>query len=152
MPTHSEMRKMPFLARDMYDLVADIESYPRFLPWCAAARIRSRQPSNCGEKVDADLVIAFKAFRETFRSRVELREDALEICIEYLDGPLERMESQWNFRPLPNGDCRVEFQVDYRFRTGLFNKLVKLVFHHVTHRVVQAFEERARKVYGQSGH
>ena len=91
MPKHSETKRLPYTAEQMYALVADVGSYPQFLPWCSAARIRSRQPQPEGEIIEADLVISFKVFRERFGSRVTLFPDALKIETEYLDGPFRYM-------------------------------------------------------------
>ena len=132
----------------MYELVADIESYPEFLPWCSAARVRSRARFDDVERVDADLVISFKAFRERFRSLVDLDPASLRIRVSYLDGPLEHLESRWDFTPIASDGCVVEFNVEFRFKTGILNSLARLIFHHVTHRVVHAFEKRAMEIYG----
>ena len=93
MPVHSETRKLPYSADQMYDLVADISAYPQFLPWCSAARIRSRTTQGECETVEADLVISFKVFRESFASRVELWNMAKKIDTQYLEGPFKHMKS-----------------------------------------------------------
>ncbi|MEY8840105.1 type II toxin-antitoxin system RatA family toxin, partial [Cribrihabitans sp. XS_ASV171] len=103
MPTHSETRHLPYTAQQMYDLVADVGRYPEFLPWCAAARIRSRRPEGAAEVMEADLVISFKVFRERFGSRVVLYPDEKKIDTEYLDGPFRDMKSNWAFADLPEG-------------------------------------------------
>ena len=92
MTTHSEQQTLPYSARQMYDLVADVAAYPQFLPWTAAARIRSRTPVEGGEVLEADLVISFKVFRERFGSRVTLRPDQMRIDTEYLDGPFRYLK------------------------------------------------------------
>lgn len=132
----------------MFALIGDVQAYPEFLPWCAAARIRSRREIEGGEALDAELVISFKVFRERFGSRAELRRDALEIDVSYLDGPFKRMENQWRFRPAPGGGCDVSFHVDFEFRSRTLERLIGLVFHEAMTRVVKAFEQRARALYG----
>ena len=149
MPSHAETRVLPYDARQMYDLVADVASYPEFLPWCAAARIRARTPlPEGGEEMLADLVISFKVFRERFGSRVRLFPDARRIETEYLDGPFKYMRSTWEFRDLGEGTCEVDFDVDFEFRNIILQKAIGLVFNEAMHRIVRAFEARAQALYG----
>ncbi len=147
MPKHHETRRLPYTADQMYALVADIESYPKFLPWNAAARIRSRQPIEGGELIEADLVISFKVFRERFGSRVTLLPEAAKILTEYLDGPFRHMRSTWAFRPAGEG-CEVEFFVDFELRNAILQGIVGVVFNDAMQRVVRAFERRAAELYG----
>ncbi|ALG90312.1 MULTISPECIES: type II toxin-antitoxin system RatA family toxin [Actibacterium] len=149
MPTHSETRKLPYSAAQMYDLVADVAAYPDFLPWTAAARIRSRSPIPGGEVMEADLVISFKVFREKFGSRVTLWPEAQRIDTEYLDGPFRHMKSTWAFRDLDEGGCEVDFFVDFEFRNRILQGVIGVVFHEAMLRVVKAFESRAAQLYGQ---
>ena len=147
MPTHSETRKLPFDAQQMYDLVADVGRYPEFLPWTAAARVRSVAPQANGSKImDADLVISFKLFRERFRSRVVLWPDDLKIDTEYLDGPFKHMKSNWAFTQTDDG-CEISFFVDFEFRNLLLQKAAGLFFYEAMQRIVRAFEERAHHLY-----
>lgn len=140
---------MPYSARQMYDLVADVASYPEFLPWTAAARVRKVTPRADGARVmEADLVISFKVFRERFGSRVTLWEDEGRIETEYLDGPFRYMRSNWRFEEA-DGGCRVHFDVDFAFRNRLLQSAAELFFHEAMKRVVQAFENRAKDLYGQ---
>lgn len=139
----------------MYDLVADIDKYPQFLPWNSAARIRSRQTRPDGaEEIAADLVISFKVFREKFGSRVVLwPEDAngrLKIDTEYLDGPFKYMRSGWSFKDRPEGGCHVDFYVDFEFKNAILQRLIGVVFNEAMRRIVRAFEDRARKLYGET--
>ncbi len=136
----------------MYDLVADIESYPQFLPWNSAARIRSRETRSDGaEEIAADLVISFKVFRERFGSRVVLwpedDQGRLKIDTEYLDGPFRYMRSGWTFCDRAGGGCHVEFFVDFEFKNMILQRLIGVVFHEAMSRIVRAFEDRARKLY-----
>jgi coenzyme Q-binding protein COQ10 len=103
MPTHRETKAMPYTAQQMYDLVGDVQSYPKFLPWNAAARIRSREDMGDHEVMLADLVISFKVFREKFGSKVVLWSADKKIDTEYLDGPFKYMKSWWQFRDLDAG-------------------------------------------------
>ena len=148
MPSHSETRQMPYSAQQMYDLVADVASYPDFLPWTAAARVRSVTPREDGAEVmEADLVISFKLFREKFGSRVTLWPEDLAIDTEYLDGPFKYMQSEWRFRDVEGG-CEVGFLVDFEFRNLLLQKAAGLFFFEAMQRVVRAFEARAHELYG----
>lgn len=132
----------------MYDLVADVARYPEFLPWTAAARIRSVTPREDGARImDADLVISFKLFRERFRSRVTLWPGELKIDTEYLDGPFKHMQSNWVFTGAEGG-CNVAFFVDFEFRNKLLQKAAGLFFYEAMQRIVRAFEERAHELYG----
>ena len=148
MPTHSETRELPYTAQQMYDLVADVASYPDFLPWTAAARIKSREDKGDHEVMDADLVISFKVFRERFTSRVVLWPEAKKIDTEYLDGPFKFMKSNWHFEDAPNGGCKVHFFVDFEFKNMVLQKIIGVVFNEAMQRVVRAFEKRAAALYG----
>ena len=149
MPTHRETKRLRYEARQMYDLVADVASYPEFLPWCAAARVRSVEPmADGGEEMLADLVISFKVFRERFGSRVRLYRDEMRIETEYLDGPFKYMQSTWEFSDAGEGACDVTFFVDFEFRNFVLQKAIGLVFNEAMLRIVRAFEERARALYG----
>jgi coenzyme Q-binding protein COQ10 len=146
MPCHSETKRLPYTADQMFGLVADVESYPKFLPWNSAARIRSRQPVDGGEVLEADLVISFKVFRERFGSRVTLWPEARKIDTEYLDGPFKYLRSTWAFREAPGG-CDVEFMVDFEFKNAILQKIIGVVFNEAMLRVVRAFERRADELY-----
>jgi coenzyme Q-binding protein COQ10 len=149
LPKHSEKRVLPYSADQMFDLIADIPSYPEFLPWCAAARIRSVTPIGPqGSQVDADLVISFKLFREKFGSRVFLFPDEGRIDVEYLDGPFRFLNNHWVFRPLSPDSCEVDFHVDFEFRSAIMQALIGMVFAEAMQRIVRAFEERASELYG----
>jgi len=139
---------MPYTARQIYDLVADVARYPEFLPWTAAARIRSRTPIDGGEEMQADLVISFKVFRERFGSRVQLFPEDGVIDTAYLDGPFKHMESRWTIKPAEDGGCVVDFHVDFEFRNPMLQKIIGVVFDQAMRRVVGAFEARAKALYG----
>lgn len=148
MPKHHEIKTLPYSATQMYDLVADVASYPEFLPWNSAARIRSRAPIEGGEVMEADLVISFKVFRERFASRVMLFPGEKRIETEYLDGPFRHMKSTWRFRDAPGGSCEVEFFVDFEFRNAILQSIIGIVFNDAMQRIVRAFERRAAVLYG----
>ena len=147
MPSHSETRKLPYTAQEMYDLVADVERYPEFLPWTAAARIRSREDIGDHEVMLADLVVSFKVFRERFGSRVALWPATRRIETEYIDGPFSHMRSTWVFREAGDG-CEVKFDVDFEFRNKLLQRAAGLFFYEAMQRIVRAFEARAAALHG----
>lgn len=146
MPTHSETRVLPYSAQQMYDLVADVARYPEFLPWCAAARIRSRTPDGATEVMLADLVISFKVFRERFGSRVRLIPQDTRLMTEYLDGPFKYMQSTWDFTDC-DGGCEASFFVDFEFKNAILQSIIGVVFNEAMHRIVRAFEQRAAELY-----
>ncbi|MGB1235112.1 MAG: type II toxin-antitoxin system RatA family toxin [Planktomarina sp.] len=146
MPTHSETRKLPYTADQMYTLVADVAQYPKFIPWCAAARIR--REVNQGDKtlMEADLVISFKVFREKFGSRVILWPETKQIDTEYIDGPFKYMKSNWSFEDV-DGGCNVKFHVDFEFKNAILQGIIGVVFNEAMQRIVRAFERRAAELY-----
>jgi len=148
MPRHSETKLLPYRAEQMFDLVADVARYPEFLPWTAAARVRSTRPVEGGQEMLADLVISFKVFRERFGSRVTLLPAQNRILTEYIDGPFKHLKSVWSFADRPEGGCGVAFEVDFEFKNALLAGIIGLVFNEAMTRVVRAFEARADKLYG----
>ncbi len=147
MPSHSETRALPYTPDQMYALVEDVENYPEFLPWTAAARIRSTEDKGDHKVMMADLVISFKVFRERFGSRVTLWPEPRRIETEYIDGPFRYMESQWTFADATGG-CEVHFEVDFEFKNRLLQGAAGLFFNEAMQRVVRAFERRAKDLYG----
>ena len=136
----------------MYDLVADIERYPEFLPWCIAARNKKREQAGSGEIVWSDLVVGFKLVRERFTSKVTLTppiddKDA-RIDVEYVDGPLKFLRNHWVFMPGKDGGCEIDFFVEFELRNKLLQKLIGTLFHEAVTRMVGAFEKRADALYG----
>lgn len=150
MPTHSEQRRVPYRPEQMYELVADIERYPEFIPWTAATRIRSRQPMDGGpsEMVDADMVVSFRVFRERFGSRVTLDPEARQINVSYLDGPFSHMRNRWSFLTNEDGSTTIDFYVDFAFKNWTLQQLIGAVFDQAMRRIVRAFEDRAEALYG----
>ena len=143
MPTHAENRLLPYTPEQLYDLVADIERYPEFLPWCVAARIRSRE----GTVVVADLMIGFKMIRERFTSRVSLTPKT-RIDVVYSEGPFKHLHNHWVFERTEGG-CRIDFFVEFEFRSRALQKIIEVLFHEAVRRMVGAFEARARVLYGE---
>ena len=142
MPTHAETKLVAYRPEQLFDLVADVGKYPQFLPWCAGARVRSRSE---GELV-ADLTIGFGPFRENFTSRVVL-DRPRQVRVRYENGPFRYLKNQWTFSPDPKG-CRVDFFVDFEFRSRLLQAAIGVVFNEAVRLMVNAFLKRAREVYG----
>jgi coenzyme Q-binding protein COQ10 len=145
MPRHTEKRFLPYTPEQLFDLVADVGHYQDFLPWVAATRIRE---DNETEMV-ADLIVGFKALKETFTSRVKKTRPG-EIGIDYVEGPLKFLHNHWKFRPVPGG-TEVDFCVDFAFRNRIFEALAGQMFDRALRRMIGAFEERAAVLYGAGG-
>ncbi|MCB1539065.1 MAG: type II toxin-antitoxin system RatA family toxin [Rhodospirillales bacterium] len=143
MPTHAETRTLPHTPEQMFDLVADVERYPEFLPWCRDARIWKRE----GNVIHADLVIGYKLFQERFTSRVTLERPG-HIRVEYLKGPLKYLNNHWRFMAADLDACVVDFFVDFEFRNPIFQKVMGVFFNEIVRRMVAAFEARANQLYG----
>ncbi len=141
MPTHSERRFLPYPPEKLYDLVADVEDYPHFLPWCVALRVTSRSET----EIRADMVVGFKMLREKFTSRVTLTPKT-QIDVAYLDGPFSYLENRWKFLPA-DGGCEIDFFIDFEFRSRLLRKVMEPLFGEAVRRMVRAFEKRADDRY-----
>jgi coenzyme Q-binding protein COQ10 len=142
-PTHAEQRHLPYDQKQLFDLVASVERYPEFLPWCSAARITGRE----GNTFHADLVVRFKMFKERFASRVTLHPN-VQIDVEYINGPFRYLNNHWRFLEAEDGGCVIDFYVDFEFRSRMLQKLIGLLFNEAVSRMVGAFEARARQLYG----
>jgi coenzyme Q-binding protein COQ10 len=142
MPTHAEQRFIPYTPEQLFALVADIERYPEFLPWCVGARIRERGP----DLIVADLIIGFRMFRERFTSRVRL-DPPRRIDVAYTEGPFRYLNNSWTFERVPGG-TRIDFFVDFEFKSRVLQKIIELLFAEAVKRMVGAFETRARTLYG----
>lgn len=138
---------MPYSAEQMFALIAEVESYPQFLPWCAGCRVRDRRADAEGEILEADLIISFKVFRERFGSRVTLRPESRQIDVNYLDGPFKYLNNHWRFTPVSDTECEVDFFVDFEFRSRTLQAVIGVVFGEAMRRIVRAFEERAAQLY-----
>jgi coenzyme Q-binding protein COQ10 len=159
-PTHKEVRVVSHSPQQLYGLVADIEKYPDFLPWCVAARICQREPTADGELITVDMVLGFKMFREKVTSKVTLHppdntaadgSNHGRIDVEYVEGPLKYLQNHWVFVPADGGGCEIDFFVDFEFHSRLLQKIVGALFHEAVSRMVAAFERRATVLYGSVG-
>jgi coenzyme Q-binding protein COQ10 len=149
MPSFATKRRVPYTAGQMFDLVADVERYPEFLPLCEALTLRSRE-----ERADRTVLVAtmeagYQAIRESFTTRVSLLPDQHKVLVEYIDGPFRRLENRWHFRPNAAGGCDVDFHIDYELKSFMLGVLVGAVFDKAFRRFAEAFEARARAVYGR---
>lgn len=145
MPGIRELRRLPWSAEQMFDLVADVGRYAEFLPWIVATRVRS----NSDTEMVADMLVGFNALREKFTSRVE-KTRAERIKVHYIDGPLRDLDNVWQFRALPEGGCEVDFSVEFTFRNAIFERLAGQYFDRAFRKMVGAFEQRAAELYGKS--
>lgn len=143
MPRHSETRNLPYTPEQMFDLVADVKRYQEFLPWVAATRIRSDSET----AMVADLVVGFRAIKETFTSRVN-KQRPDKIVIDYVEGPLKYLHNSWKFKPDGKGGTEIDFCVDFAFRSRIFESLAGQMFDRALRRMIGAFEERAHELYG----
>ena len=154
MPKFQTLRRVAHSPEQMFDLVADVEAYPQFVPLCTALRVRNRVEDKTGLTVlVADMEVGYKAIREKFSSRVIMDRAALLITVDYLDGPFSRMHNVWNFRELETGGrpaCEIGFFIDYEFRSRMLGLLMGSMFDAAFRRFTAAFEARADKVYGRS--
>lgn len=143
MPGIHEVRRLPYSAEQMFDLVADVGRYGEFLPWVKGTRVRS----DTDDELIADMLVGFSAIREKFTSRVEKRRPE-EIRVHYVDGPLRDLDNRWQFRALGPQECEIDFSVQFAFRNALFEKLAGQYFDRAFHKMVAAFEARAAQLYG----
>lgn len=143
MPTHAEVRKLPYTPQQMFDLVVDVDKYPEFLPWCLSAKIWKREDN----VLYADLIIGYGVVKERFTSKVSFTAPS-HIHVEYLKGPMKHLSNHWKFNPTPDG-CEVDFFVDFEFKNPLLRKLMGVFFGEAVRVMVKAFEARARQLYVQ---
>jgi coenzyme Q-binding protein COQ10 len=150
MPNYVTTRRLPHTAEQMFDLVADVERYPEFVPMCEKLTVRRRTTGVAGSEVlIADMSIGYKLIRESFTSRVALDREKRNILVEYVDGPFSHLENRWSFAPAGEGS-EVTFDIDYAFRSRTFQLIAGAVFDTVVRRMVQAFETRADAIYGRT--
>lgn len=143
MTTRLHTHSLPYTPEQLYDLVADIEKYPEFLPWCGAVRILSQSET----ELLADLSVGYKFFRETFRSRVHLTPKT-RIDVEYINGPFHYLNNHWVFKKRADSGTDIDFFIDFEFKSKLFQSATQMVFETAFERMLSAFEARAKKVYG----
>jgi coenzyme Q-binding protein COQ10 len=148
MPQFSTKRHVQHSASEMFDLVADVEHYPEFVPLCRSLRVRKRSTDSKGrDVVIADMTVAYKLIYETFTSRVTLDRPSLEILFEYLEGPFRKMNNRWRFHPAGPNACDVEFFISYEFRSRTRGLLMGAMFEAAFRRFSAAFERRADQIY-----
>jgi coenzyme Q-binding protein COQ10 len=149
MPQFTTSRRVRHSASDMFDLVADVEHYPEFVPLCRSLAVRRRSTDAEGRDVIvADMTVAYKLISETFTSRVTLDRRELKVLVEYLQGPFQKMNNRWTFRPAGEAACDVEFFIGYEFRSRTLGMLMGAMFDAAFRRFSAAFEKRADEVYG----
>lgn len=144
MPKHEEIRCVPYAQSDMFGLVADVKTYPDFLPWCAGLRVKRKLKVKGRPVLYCDMIVAYQLFREQFSSRVTL-DDPGAILVEYLDGPFDYLTNQWRFRTLEDGQTEVEFQIDFEFKRAVYQKAIAPVFERAVLRMIDAFGQEARR-------
>ncbi|MGQ0457629.1 MAG: type II toxin-antitoxin system RatA family toxin [Hyphomicrobium sp.] len=151
MPTFSTQRRVPFSAAQMYALVADVERYPQFLPLCTGLVVTSRAPTSEGEKLTARMSVGYKTIAESFTTEVNLKPAESRIDVSYLDGPFRHLDNRWRFIDDANaagGGSIVDFFITYEFRSPMLGILVGAMFDQAFRKFAEAFETRAREVYG----
>jgi coenzyme Q-binding protein COQ10 len=144
----STTRRVQHAASEMFDLVADVERYPEFVPLCQSLRVRKRLQEGGKDIIVADMTVAYKLVRQTFTSRVTLDRADLQILVEYLEGPFRQLNNRWGFRPAGQRACDVDFYIAYEFRSRTLAMLMGTVFDAAFRRFASAFERRADQVYG----
>jgi coenzyme Q-binding protein COQ10 len=151
MPEFTTTRRVRHAAGDMFDLVADVERYPEFVPLCRELKIRRRIPEPEGvDIIVADMTVAYRFMRETFTSRVTLDRPNLQILVEYLEGPFSTLENRWTFHPRGERVCEVEFFIFYEFKSRALGLLMGAMFDAAFRRFATAFERRADAIYAVS--
>jgi coenzyme Q-binding protein COQ10 len=144
MPKHFDSKRLPYRVEQLFDLVADVGSYPQFVPWIVGARVTSRSDT----LLVADLIVGFKMFRERFTSKVKLDRPHV-IHVDYVSGPLKYLHNEWRFEDHGDGSTTLHFEVDFEFRSRMFETLVGALFGEAVRRMVSAFEARAAALYGR---
>ncbi len=149
MPSFHTVKRVPHSPVQMFDLVADVEKYPQFVPLCESLRVRRRSQSGEGvEILVADMSVGYKSIRETFTTRVTLDRARLRIDVEYIDGPFRFLENRWKFLKHGENGCDVDFHIAYEFRNFALGMLMGAMFDRAFRKFTTAFETRAREVYG----
>lgn len=146
MTRHIEKRNLPYTPEQLFGLVAEVDKYSEFLPWCLSSVIKRRE----GNVFFADLVIGYKVVREKFGSKVTLAHPE-RIDVQYLSGPMKYLTNQWKFIREPDGSCTIDFYVDFEFKNRVLQGLMGAFFNELVRRMVSAFEQRAKSLYGESG-
>ena len=142
---------VPYSADQMFDLVADIEAYPEFIPWCRALRVVKTEANGPLTEKTSDMVVAYKSFREKFRSIATFNHDEYAISAHYLEGPFERLDTDWQFEGMGENGCRIHFRIAFAFRNFLLQATAQMIFDRAFSRMTDAFIERADDLYGNAG-
>lgn len=148
MPKFQDTTPVPHSAQQMFDLVADIERYPEFLPMCEALRIKDRRERGDMTMLIADMSVGYKMVRETFTTQVLLKPSELAIDVSYVDGPFRYLDNKWHFVDRPEGGSDVKFFIDYEFKSRTLGMLMGAMFDKAFHMFSQAFQKRALEIYG----
>ncbi|GIL03379.1 MAG: ubiquinone-binding protein [Alphaproteobacteria bacterium] len=148
MPSFSRRHPVAYSAEQMFDLVADIEKYPEFVPLCEHLTVRSRREKDGRQLVVASMGVGYRKIRETFTTQVLLNRGELKIDVKYLDGPFKWLDNRWRFEPTGPASCDVHFFIDYEFSSRMLAVVMGAMFDAAFRRFTAAFEERARVVYG----
>jgi coenzyme Q-binding protein COQ10 len=152
MPRFSSKRRVRHSAQQMFDLVADVERYPEFVPLCRSLKIRQRTPQPDGTEIlISDMTVSFKLVREAFTTRVTLDRPNLKILVEYLQGPFSNLENRWSFEQTSDDSCDVGFFLAYEFKSRMLAMLMGTMFDTAFQRFAAAFEKRADAIYGRPG-
>ena len=147
MPQFRTTRRVRHSAADMFNLVADVEKYPQFVPLCERLIVRERRQEGDAEILVADMTVAYGPFRETFTSRVRLSKQANEIIVEYVNGPFSHLLNKWSFVPAGDNVCDVKFFIDWEMKSRLLSMTVGAVFERAFRTFAEAFEQRANRIY-----
>ena len=147
MPTHAEKRLLHHTPEQLFDLVADVDKYPEFLPWCIGTRVKEPVQEEGNDVILADMVIGYKMFRETFSSKVICQKPD-RIDVTYFDGPFKYLNNHWIFEAQDNGECLIDFYVDFEFKSRFFQAAIGAVFNEAVKMMISAFEKRADALYG----
>ena len=148
MPKHREKKIVKFTALQMFDLVADIDNYHLFLPWCNNSRIIEKTNSDADiERLIADLEIGYKNLVYIYKSEVLLDVINLSIDVSFIHGPFKHLKSKWNFKVLNNNTCEIDFFIDFELNIGVFNILISKFFNQAFNKMVSSFENRANQIY-----
>jgi len=147
LPTFETTRRVAFTAEQMFAVVADVERYPEFVPLCERLVVKQREVGSTHSTLTATMSVGYRAIRETFTSRVTLRPERKEIDVVKIDGPFARLSNRWRFRDVPGG-CEVFFHIDYAFASRMLAVLMGAVFDKAVRKYTEAFEARARELYG----
>ena len=149
MPTFETTRRVPYTAEQMFAVVADVERYPEFVPLCEQLVVKTREVGSTHTTLTASMSVGYHAIRETFTSRVTLRPERKEIDVAKIDGPFARLTNRWRFRDVPGGS-EIHFHIDYAFASRVLSLLMGAVFDKAVRKYTEAFEARARTLYGTS--